>query len=74
MATNYLKKEKMINKYKGLEAKLEGVKIQIANISTTQTLVDTMKNMAAMLGKSSNAVDINNIQRVITDFNVSLEK
>lgn len=64
----------MINKYKHLEAKLEGVKIQIANISTTQTLVDTMKNMAGMLGKSSNAVDVNNIQKTITEFNVSLEK
>lgn len=74
MAQNYLKKQNMIKKYKGLEAKLEGVKIQIANISTTQTLVGTMQKMATMLGKSSNAIDINTIQKTITDFNVGLEK
>lgn len=74
LAQQILKKQNMIKKYQQLAAKLEGVKIQIANISTTQTLVDTMKNMAGMLGQTANAVDVNNIQHVITDFNVNLEK
>ena len=74
MAQNYLKKQNMIKKYKTLEAKLEGVKIQIANIQTTDAMVNTMKNMAQIMGKSANSVDINNIQRTITEFNMNLEK
>lgn len=74
MAQNFLKKQNMLKKYKGLEAKLEGVKIQIANIQTTDTLVSTMKNMAGMLNQSANSIDINNIQHVITDFNMQMEK
>lgn len=74
MAQNFLKKQKMLEKYKGLEAKLEGVKMQIANISTTDTLVNTMKNMAGILNKSANAIDVNSIQHIIADFNMSLEK
>ena len=51
----------MLKRYKGLEAKLEGVKIQIASIYTTDTLVSTMKNMAGILNQSSNSIDINTI-------------
>jgi len=65
---------KMIQKYKGLEAKMEGVKIQLANIATTQTLVETMKGVAGMLNKTSAAVNVNNIQNVIQDFNMQMEK
>lgn len=64
----------MIQKYKGLEAKMEGVKIQLANIATTQTLVETMKGVAGMLNKTSAAVNVNNIQNVIQDFNNQMEK
>ena len=64
----------MIKKYKGLEAKMEGVKIQLANIATTQTLVDTMKGVAGILSKTSNQVNVNNIQQVITDFNMQMDK
>lgn len=64
----------MVKKYKGLEAKMEGVKIQLANIATTQTLVDTMKGVAGILSKTSNQVNVNNIQTVITDFNMQMDK
>lgn len=74
IASNYLKKQKMINKYKGMAAKMEGVKIQIAGISTTQTLVETMSKMAHIMGKTSESVNINNIQGTITQFNMALEK
>merc|ERR1712151_1286166 len=73
-AQNYLKKNQMINKYKGLEAKIEGVKISLANIQTTQALVETMGQMNTIMGKTSNAIDINNIQKVITKFNTETEK
>jgi len=74
MAQNYLKKQNMVKKYKGLEAKMEGVKIQLANIATTQTLVDTMKGVAGMLNKTSESVNVNNIQHIIQDFNVQMDK
>lgn len=64
----------MVKKYKGLEAKMEGVKIQLANVATTQTLVDTMRGVAGMLNKTSNSVNVNNIQHVINDFNVQMDK
>lgn len=47
---------------------------RLANISTTATLVDTMKGMATMLNKTSSAVDVNNIQNVIMQFNTEMEK
>ncbi len=53
---------------------MEGVKIQLANIATTQTLVETMKGVAGMLNKTSAAVNVNNIQNVIQDFNMQMEK
>lgn len=53
---------------------MEGVKIQLANIATTQTLVETMKGVAGMLNKTSAAVNVNNIQNVIQDFNNQMEK
>jgi hypothetical protein len=74
LAQNYLKKEQMINKYKGLEAKIEGVKISLANITTSQALVETMKNMGTIMKKTADSIDVNNIQKVITDFNMQLEK
>lgn len=64
----------MSKKYKGLEAKMEGVKIQLANIATTQTLVQTMKGVAGMLNKTSASIDVNNIQQVIQDFNLQMDK
>ena len=64
----------MMNKYKGMQAKMEGVKIQMANITSTQTLVDTMRGMSAMMSKSAEGVNINNIQQVMTEFTMSMEK
>merc|ERR1711976_1158870 len=69
-----IKKQKMIEKYKGPEAKIEGVKISLANIQTTQALCDTMSQMNSIMGRASKAVDINNIQKTITQFNMATEK
>merc|ERR1711982_203641 len=73
-AQNYLKKQAMINKYKGLEAKMEGVKVSLANITTTAQLTETMQSMNNIMSKTSQAIDINNIQKVITDFSTATEK
>jgi len=73
-AQNYLKKNQMITKYKGLEAKIEGVKIGLANIQTTQALVETMQQMSGIMGKTNAAIDVNNIQKTITKFNTEYEK
>merc|ERR1712232_1429765 len=73
-ATNYLKKQAMINKYKGLEAKMEGVKVSLANITTTAQLTETMQSMNKIMSKTSDAIDINNIQKTITDFSTATEK
>merc|ERR1711977_182659 len=74
MAQNYLKKQQMIEKYKGLEAKIEGVKISLANITTSQALVDTMQTMGGIMKNVAGKIDVNNIQKVITDFNLQYEK
>merc|ERR1711957_1147904 len=73
-AQNYLKKNQMITKYKGLEAKIEGVKIGLANIQTTQALVETMQQMSGIMGKTNAAIDVNNIQKTITKFNTEYGK
>merc|ERR550514_295534 len=73
-ATNYLKKQAMINKYKGLEAKMEGVKVSLANITTTAQLTETMQSMNKIMSKTSDAIDVNNIQKTITDFSTATEK
>merc|ERR1712214_153677 len=49
-------------------------KISLANISTTQALVETMGKMSDIMGKTANQIDINNIQTVITNFNTQYEK
>ena len=74
LAQNYLKKQEMMKKYKGLEAKLEGVKISLANISSTQALVDTMNTMGTILNKTGKMVDVNSVQRTIMEFNTAYEK
>ena len=74
LAQNYLKKQEMIKKYKGLEAKLEGVKISLANISSTQALVDTMNTMGTILNKTGKMVDVNSVQKTIMEFNTAYEK
>merc|ERR1712043_60525 len=74
LAQNYLKKQEMIKKYKGLEAKLEGVKISLANISSTQALVESMNTMGTVLNKTGKLVDVNNFQRTIMEFNTAYEK
>merc|ERR1712043_93780 len=74
LAQNYLKKQEMIKKYKGLEAKLEGVKISLANISSTQALVESMNTMGTILNKTGKLVDVNNVQRTIMEFNTAYEK
>merc|ERR1712183_124428 len=56
-AQNYLKKQAMINKYKGLEAKMEGVKVGLANITTTAQLTETMQSMNKIMSKTSDAHD-----------------
>merc|ERR1711976_688300 len=48
-ATNYLKKQAMITKYKGLEAKMEGVKVSLANVATTAALTETMQSMNTIM-------------------------
>merc|ERR1712179_447875 len=70
-ATNYLKIQAMINKYKGLEAKMEGVKVSLANISTTAQLTESMNKI---MTKTGEAIDINNIQKVVTEFSMATEK
>jgi len=73
-AQNYLKKQQMIERYKGLEAKIEGVKISLANVTTSQSLVETMQKMGQIMNKTSSGVNINNIQQTITQFNMAYEK
>ena len=74
LAQNYLKKEEMVKKYKGLEAKIEGVKISLANISSTQAQVESMNTMGQILNKTGKMVDVNNVQKTIVEFNTAFEK
>merc|ERR1739849_51230 len=63
-----------MGKYKGLEAKMEGVKVSLANISTTAQLTETMQSMNKIMTKTGEAIDINNIQKVVTEFSMATEK
>ena len=63
-----------MNKHKGLEAKLEGVKLSLANISSTQALVDTMNTIGTILNKTGKIVYVNSVQRTIMEFNTAYEK
>merc|ERR1712232_1030449 len=73
-ASNYLKKQQMINKYKTLEAKMEGTKISLANIQTTAQLTDTMQTMNKIMNRANEAIDVNNIQKTVTQFSMAMEK
>ena len=74
IASNMLRNNKFLTKYEMMEAKMKGVKIQLAQVSTTTAMVDIMKGMGDLLGKATNNVDMNNINQVIQDFNYKMEQ
>jgi charged multivesicular body protein 2A len=74
IAQNLLKNEAYMNKYDLLEAKMKGVKIQLASVSTTEAMVSIMKGMGQILGKATDSINVNNVQNVIEDFNMKLEE
>ena len=74
IASNMLRNNKFLTKYEMMEAKMKGVKIQLAQVSTTTAMVDIMKGMGDLLGRATNNVDMNNINQVIQDFNYKMEQ
>ena len=74
IASNMIRNNNFLTKYEMMEAKMKGVKIQLAQVSTTTAMVGIMKGMGDLLGKATNNVDMNNINQVIQDFNYKMEQ
>ena len=43
-------------------------------MSTTEAMVNIMKGMGQILGRATDAVNVNNVQYVIEDFNMKMEE
>ena len=74
LAQNLIRNEAFITKYDILEAKIKGVKVQLAQVATTEAMVNIMKNMGQLLGKATDQINMGNIQNVIEDFTMNMEK
>ena len=74
MGKNILQQKAFIQKYDMMEAKMKGVKVQLAQISSTTAMVEVMQKMGQLLNKSNQGININNIQQVIEQFNMGLEQ
>ena len=74
IAQNILKNRQFMNKYDMMEAKMKGVKLQVAQVSTTEAMVGIMKGMGDILGQATAQVNMGNIQNVIQDFNYKMEQ
>ena len=46
----------------------------MAGVTTTEAMVSIMKGMGNILGKATDAVNVNNVQNVIEDFNMKMEE
>merc|ERR1712224_865339 len=73
-AQNFLKKQALTNKYKGIEAKWESVKINLANVSTTAQMCDTMQQMNGIMGKTGDLINPNSIAKTVEEFARAQEK
>ena len=74
IAQNLIRNQAFLQKYDMLEAKMKGVKIQLAQVSTTEAMVGIMKNMGTLLGKATDSVNMNNIQQTVEEFQMNMEK
>ena len=43
-------------------------------MSTTEAMVQIMKGMGQIMGKATDAINVNNIQNVVEDFNMKMEQ
>ena len=43
-------------------------------MSSTETMVDVMKTMGKIMGKTTEGININNVQAVVEDFNMKMEE
>ena len=48
--------------------------IRLATVSTTEAMVNIMKGMGQIMGKATDAINVNNVQNVIEDFNMKMEE
>ena len=74
IAQNLLRNRQFMTKYEMMEAKMKGVKIQLAQVATTEAMVGIMKGMGDLLGKATAQVNMGNIQNVIQDFQYKMEQ
>ena len=63
-AKNFLQKQNLANKYKAMEAQWEGVKINLANITTTAQMVESMQAMSKIMGRTGDMIDPKNIAKI----------
>ena len=63
----------MFSKPKWKESKFSQL-IRLASVATTEAMVNIMKGMGDLMGKATDSINVNNVQKVIEDFNMKLEQ
>ena len=74
LAQNIIKNRAFMQKFDLLEARMKAMKLQVAQVSTTEAMVSIMKGMGEIVGRTSENLNVNNIQAVIENFNMKMEE
>ena len=74
LATQILRSQGYVRKYSALEGQMKALRIQLASASTTQAMVGIMQQMGKIMGKTTNGLNVNNVQRIIEEFTIQQEK
>jgi len=69
-----MKNQRMAQKYLEMEAKMDGVKISLSNVQTTEQMTETMQKMGKILGQTSGMVNIKDIQKTVMEFTAASER
>ncbi|KRX04916.1 hypothetical protein PPERSA_06550 [Pseudocohnilembus persalinus] len=74
VAKQIVKCQGYITKYNRLDAQLNDVLFQLNTCATTDTLVKVMTGMNNVMKATNEQMDVNNIQKVMEQFNMQCEK
>lgn len=70
IAKQLIKCQNYTQKYNRLDAQLNDVLFQLNSCATTDTLVNVMNGMVNVMKTNNEQLDVNNIQRVMEEFNM----
>ena len=74
LAQNIVKNQASLAKYDLLEAKMKAMKMQVTQVTSGEAMVTVMKNMGQLMGKTTDGLNVNNIQNAIETFNLRMEE